>query len=204
MASYTAVQVKLKEKSSKSNPIQRNPLNSNVTEATRIWSSHTYLLYAETKVEYAVWSVALTVGPTHLSDELRQSLAQICCTQRNETAFQPRWSHWTHARRQNMLLRSTENERQFNYKFKIEEECRTSHAPQATCNSILPPVHPLALGKHFAKRNTNMGQGSIFISHLITNKSHELLNIIKISRLITKDDTAHAYSSSLMFIYILS
>lgn len=36
-----------------------------------------YLLYPQTEVEDAVWAVGLSIGPSHFSDEARQSKAQL-------------------------------------------------------------------------------------------------------------------------------
>ena len=35
------------------------------------------LLYPQTEVEDAVWAVGLSIGPSHFSDEARQSKAQL-------------------------------------------------------------------------------------------------------------------------------
>lgn len=36
-----------------------------------------YLLYTQTKVEGAIWAVALTIGPPYFSDETTQRQAQL-------------------------------------------------------------------------------------------------------------------------------
>lgn len=51
-----------------------------------------YLLYPQTEVEDAVWTVGLSVGPSHFFDEARQSKAQLGRVTLKDVLFN---IHWT-------------------------------------------------------------------------------------------------------------
>lgn len=50
-----------------------------------------YLLYPQTEVEDAVWAVRLSIGPSHFSDEVRQSKAQLSRVALKDVFFNIYW-----------------------------------------------------------------------------------------------------------------